>query len=219
MNARTAKRTPKRSKPKPKRRSSGLGTFLLGMVVGGLGIFLYTGVIQDRPTSVGSGIQNLIDAASNSSDSGQPAQTEESTVRTMGSSDEFKFNFYDVLLEDEYVLPEQNQAPVKPIAAAEDPGTAQQPEAPSQPQAEPPAGVYVLQAGSFRQFADADRLKAQLALSGETSFIQKVSIEGRGDFYRVRLGPFDNLKAMDAAKGKLSGLGIKTVAFRVRKNG
>ena len=199
---------------------------MLGLIAGAAGMFLYTGVIQDRPTDVGSGIQNLINAARNASNSERTVKPAESTQQAAGPSEGFKFNFYELLLEDEVILP--SQRPIEKVAKAADPGVSlqqpekssrQQPEqAPPEPQAaaQPPA-TYVLQAGSFNKFQDADKLKAQLALNGVVSFIQKVTIEDRGDFYRVRLGPFENLDKMRTTQSKLVDQGFKLIAFKLKK--
>ena len=54
-------------------------------------------------------------------------------------------------------------------------------------------GVYVLQAGSYGSFAEADRVKAQLALLGISSQIQKISVDDR-QYNRVRIGPIEELE-------------------------
>lgn len=48
---------------------------------------------------------------------------------------------------------------------------------------------YILQAGSFKSLADAERHKATLALLGVQSSIQSVSINN-DHWHRVRIGPF-----------------------------
>jgi len=82
----------------------------------------------------------------------------------------------------------------------------------------PEEGVsYILQAASFAGFEEADHLKAKLALAGLVAQIQKVSIEGRGDYYRVRLGPFDKLENLDATEQQLKQFGIaKPLALKVK---
>ncbi|MHB1051871.1 MAG: SPOR domain-containing protein [Thiobacillus sp.] len=64
-------------------------------------------------------------------------------------------------------------------------------EAPPSP---PPAAIttlYYLQAGAFQNPADADNLKAQLALLGIETVIQTRDLGGDlGVFHRVRVGPF-----------------------------
>ena len=78
---------------------------------------------------------------------------------------------------------------------------------------------YVLQAGSFNNFQDADQLKAKLAMNGLVAQIQKIIIEGKGEYYRVRLGPFENLEALEAAEQQLKRLGIaKPLAFKTKKD-
>lgn len=66
---------------------------------------------------------------------------------------------------------------------------------------------YVLQAGSFERSGDADDLKARIAMSGEQAQVEQIEVNGK-PMYRVRLGPFDNSEAANAAKASLSGQGI-----------
>lgn len=109
-----------------------------------------------------------------------------------------KFDFYTVLPETETVLPRRPQT-----AKA----------------AKPEEGVsYVLQAGSFASFQDADQLKARLALSGLVAHIQKVTIEGRGEYHRVRLGPYERLQDLDAADQQLRKLGMQPIRLKVKKD-
>jgi cell division protein FtsN len=110
-----------------------------------------------------------------------------------------KFDFYTILPETETVLPER-RARAKPVKTKPEEGVS-----------------YILQAASFAGFEEADHLKAKLALAGLVAQIQKVSIEGRGDYYRVRLGPFDKLENLDAAEQQLKQFGIaKPLALKVK---
>lgn len=112
-----------------------------------------------------------------------------------------KFDFYTILPEVETVLPE-------PKAGGRKSAKAETPE----------AGVsYVLQAASYGNLSDADHLKAKLALNGLEAHIEKISIQGKGDYYRVRLGPYSSLDALDAASSKLSNLGVKPIRLKVKK--
>ncbi len=54
--------------------------------------------------------------------------------------------------------------------------------------------LYYLQVGAFQNPADADNLKAQLALLGVEASIQTRELGEKGVFHRVRIGP---LRAMD----------------------
>jgi cell division protein FtsN len=77
----------------------------------------------------------------------------------------------------------------------------------------------MLQAGSYKNKSDADRLKAELALKGQVSSIQKVSIQGKGDFYRVRLGPYLSYEEMAKADQSLLDQGLKTLRLKISKGG
>jgi cell division protein FtsN len=65
---------------------------------------------------------------------------------------------------------------------------------PPAPSAAPNTPLYYLQAGAFQNPADADNLKAQLALLGVEAVIQTRDLGDKGVFHRVRVGP---LGAMD----------------------
>lgn len=112
-----------------------------------------------------------------------------------------RFDFYTILPEVETPLP-----PREPKKTAQ-----------AKP-AKPEEGArYVLQAASYSDFEDADRLKARLALAGLEANIEKVTIEGKGDFYRVRLGPYEKLEALDDADRRLAEQGIKPLRLKLTK--
>lgn len=115
-----------------------------------------------------------------------------------------KYDFYIILQEGETLVSERDLARARTSTAK--PAKAEE-------------GVsFYLQAGSFANFEDADQLKARLALSGLVAQIQKVTLEGRGTYHRVRLGPYPKFEDMEAANRQLKSLGIKALASRVRKD-
>ena len=63
-------------------------------------------------------------------------------------------------------------------------------------------GTYVVQAGAFPDFAEADKVKARLALLGIVAEIQTAEAEGR-TFHRVRIGPIDNLDQLNRLRARL----------------
>ncbi|MBV8665165.1 MAG: SPOR domain-containing protein [Burkholderiaceae bacterium] len=76
--------------------------------------------------------------------------------------------------------------------------------------------IYYLQAGAFREQADAENSKAKLALAGfEASILNTPS--DNGPLFKVRLGPFNQLEAMNRARGKLSDNGIDVAVVRIAK--
>lgn len=64
-------------------------------------------------------------------------------------------------------------------------------------------GPYLLQVGSFRSHAEADGLKARLALIGVEASIQPVIISADNTWYRVRVGPYKNLQDLQQARTSL----------------
>ena len=75
-------------------------------------------------------------------------------------------------------------------------------------------GNYVLQAGSFNKYADADRRRAQLALQGIESRIQRVSIDDR-TYHRVRIGPTRDLEELNMLRSRLREAQIDVLRIRI----
>lgn len=63
---------------------------------------------------------------------------------------------------------------------------------------------YYLQAGAFQNAADADNLKAQLALLGLEAAIQTSDLAEKGTFHRVRIGPFEAMDAVERTRSLLA---------------
>lgn len=112
-----------------------------------------------------------------------------------------KYDFYSVLPEMEVVVPEEE---IKS-------GAAQTATLPADAAATPQR--FVLQAGSFRNSTDAEALKAKLALSGLRAQVTPVSVNG-ADWFRVRVGPFADLRELDTARQTLQANGISAIALR-----
>ncbi|QYZ65876.1 MAG: cell division protein [Gammaproteobacteria bacterium (ex Lamellibrachia satsuma)] len=122
-----------------------------------------------------------------------------------------RFDFYSILPEMEVVIPEdeiiESETPAKPAT-------------PPRPDEKPAAiqGVsYILQMGSFRKHADADRMKARLALIGIEAEIQKVSINNRDTYHRVRSGPYNNHQRLNGALKLAKENRISTLVIKLKK--
>jgi cell division protein FtsN len=121
------------------------------------------------------------------------------------------FDFYSVLPEKEVVIPDaqlsaQAKAEQQKAAAANNAGSATSNTAGAN-------SGYLLQVGSFPSGADADSMKAKLALQGFTANVQPVNINGQ-TWHRVRLGPFASATDLEAAKQRLSAAGIHAIALK-----
>lgn len=111
---------------------------------------------------------------------------------------ESRFDFYNMLPNFEVIVPEK-----EPDVRAD-----------STPQAVVEPGVYVLQVGSFSEYKDADRRRAELAMHGIESRIQRVTIDDK-TYHRVRIGPIDDLDKLNVLRSRLREAHIDALRIRV----
>ena len=83
-----------------------------------------------------------------------------------------------------------------------------------EPQAIDEPGIYLLQAGSFSTNNDADRRRAQLALHGIESRVQRARVNDR-DYYRVYVGPIDDLDELNVTRSRLREAKIDVMRIRL----
>ncbi len=76
--------------------------------------------------------------------------------------------------------------------------------------------IYYLQAGAFRDMADAESVRGKLALLGFEAAISDRSTDA-GVLHRVRVGPFNQVDAMNRARTKLSENGVDVAVVRNSK--
>jgi cell division protein FtsN len=149
-----------------------------------------------------------------------------------------QYDFYSVLSEKEVRIPDSEisaqakaeqqqqaaqQAKNTPASTPQLPPNAPQAEtqnitaapasAVAAPAASPAASGYLLQVGAFPSAADAETLKAKLALQGFVANVQSVSIGGQ-TYHRVRLGPFHSATDLESTKQRLTAAGIPAIALK-----
>jgi hypothetical protein len=117
-----------------------------------------------------------------------------------GASDDSakSYDFYSMLPKFEVVVPEKDKD-VKPDIRGVP---------------ETRRGTYVLQAGSYKNFADADRVRAQLALQGVESKVQKVSVDN-DTWHRIRIGPISKLDELNRLRTILRKADVDVLVIRV----
>lgn len=124
-----------------------------------------------------------------------------------------RFEFYDILEGKQPAAP----APGTAAPRVAPPGIAPPAGGVVAPAAEPKAGpttVFFLQVGAFQKAADADNLKAKLALTGLEASVQEVSIPDKGAMHRVRVGPFRDPDEMNKARALLSQSGVQGTVIK-----
>ncbi|GAC1330329.1 MAG: SPOR domain-containing protein [Steroidobacteraceae bacterium] len=108
------------------------------------------------------------------------------------------YAFYDMLPKFEMVVPEKD----KDV----------RPDTKSVPETR--RGTYVLQAGSYKNWADADRVRAKLALQGVESKVQKVSVDN-DTWHRIRIGPISKLDDLNRLRQVLRKADVDVLVIRV----
>jgi len=134
-----------------------------------------------------------------------PARTAAGETRGEPEREKPRFEFYTMLPEMEVAVSEEEIETAKADSAR------------SQPT--PFAGTYVLQVGSFRRYAEADRMKATLALLGLEAQIQTVSIDGEETWHRVRLGPYSDVARLNEARDRLYENDLEAIVLKQKDSG
>jgi len=115
-------------------------------------------------------------------------------------STEPKFNFYTILPELEILIPESETQPPNTRPGKDTTEDNKQ---------------YVLQAGSFNNKIDAEKLKASLALLGFEAHIQSVTVNGTA-WHRVRTGPYAHSNDLYDKIDQLQQNGIKAMPMELK---
>ncbi|HWG70228.1 MAG TPA: SPOR domain-containing protein [Steroidobacteraceae bacterium] len=181
---------------KTRRRKSGGFSGWMGVLCGlGLGLGV-AGVVfirdhrPDQPTAKTAKVDKKRSHVSELPDSDAADAGDVAPAKT--------YDFYDKLPKFEVVVPEKEKD-VRPDL---------------KPAPETRRGTYVLQAGSYKNFADADRVRAQLALQGVESKVQKVSVDN-DTWHRIRIGPISKLDELNRLRQILRKANVDVLVIRV----
>ena len=105
-----------------------------------------------------------------------------------------QFDFYTILPEKEVVVPEYE---IKTRARDERVGKAKETH-------------YIMQAGSYKTFKEADQLRSKLASMGIESKVQKAKV-GSVNWYRVKMGPYTQTGSINTIRARLRQNGIDVI--------
>ena len=182
------------------RRSSGISpivAMLFGLAVGlSVAFAVY---MKDRGPEQAAARPEPASMKSAIDDNGEIAAKAPATEDAPAEDKEVRrFTFYDILPNFEMVTPDE-----EPRSSAD-----------SVPQAVVEPGVYVLQAGSFSTHEDADRRRAELAMHGIESHIQRVKVNDR-NYHRVYIGPTDDLDELNLLRSRLRAAQIDILRIRL----
>ncbi len=110
-----------------------------------------------------------------------------------------KFDFYTLLPEREMIVPAEREEI--------DDGSPTQ------------ATIYILQAGSFKNASDADRLRAKLILMDLNARVDAVKNANGDLWHRVQVGPFESRSRLAKARNILISKGIDTLLLKRKVEG
>lgn len=199
-----------RTRPTRGRRGgSGFFWFVTGAVFGGFGVGL-AWMLQDR----------------------LPARDAPTARTASAPPTKPRFDFHQILPEMEVVVSDEELSVAPPVEPTPPPKPPQKKEAAkpkqpkpqqaakpeqSAPQKKPAAdgASYLVQIASFRQTADAERLKARLALLGVQARIQQVTVNGKA-YHRVRAGPYKGKQEVNKTRSMLSSNGLESIAIKLK---
>lgn len=111
------------------------------------------------------------------------------------ADEEPRFEFY-TLLPNQEVMPGSKPAPAQPEAKAGAAGPS-----------------FLLQAGSFKSEAEADKRRAAILMLGMPVKVVKVAKDG-APWFRVVVGPFQGKAAADSARASLKGNGVDSLLIK-----
>ncbi|TCT22083.1 SPOR domain-containing protein [Thiobaca trueperi] len=131
------------------------------------------------------------------------------------------FKFQEILSDTQVDV--SDRAPPPPAPRPQPPAVEQPPAGPmpetASPVPEPTAatpGTYVVQAGSFKRAADAERLRAELGLLGIAASVQTATLPNGQTTHRVRTGPYANKQTAEQVRNQLKRNGKDGVTYPVR---
>ncbi|QJQ95067.1 MULTISPECIES: SPOR domain-containing protein [Halomonadaceae] len=220
--------TNSRRQPKPAR--GGIPGWLWGIAGLVAGFFLAQYVQDSAPTPLATVLP-------------KPSTPTESSQAPEGSSAASEprmptFEFYTLLPESEVIAPrsevvvpppqppavaraEPGQAEVDPIAIQLAQSTASEAEAVAATPEPAPAPTannsrYMLQAASFRESGDAQRLAGRLRDFGLLAQISEVEASDGDTWHRVQVGPYEDTRELNRAQDLMITQGIEPLMIRLQ---
>ncbi len=192
-------------KPAPQRSSNKGSPFLSGLLVGLLlGVGLSLGLTMfikgaDSPFNEkkiskpnAEILAEKLPAEKIADESALPAEENPEEVAKIKA--ENQFDFYTILPETESTVTEQ-EVKDNSLTVKKD--------------------NYFIQVGAFQSEAEADNMKAKLALQGFEAVVQTATIPEKGVWHRVRVGPLSDIGQINKTRGDLTSEGFNTDLIKV----
>ncbi len=127
------------------------------------------------------------------------------------ADDQFHFDFFSMLPEEEYIGIEEIQKPA-PVASPKPRKKQDRPVSISkrQPNTSAPSGNYLIQLGAFSRLDSAEKHKAELILKGVEHVEINTIQSAKGALYRVNVGPFQSFSSAEQQQALLKQQGYNS---------
>lgn len=174
---------------RPAKRKKGTSSFGSGLTIGlAIALIVHLYHLGKRPEA------EPVEAVTQEKPAAQePAATDDSDIF---------YDFYEMLPDDDVFLTEETSPGSTGRAAT----------------ASSAGAAYYLQAGSFKNHADADSRKATLALLGVSANIQRITIDDNQTWHRVLVGPINDANELSSLRSRLGSENIETMTWRARES-
>lgn len=218
------KRGASRYQAPPKKPVPGWVWMACGLVIGGFMVFLFS--LEPGRDDVRRNKPEEAQRQGNKPSTPKPPQAAPEPVKP-------KYDFYTLLPESEVIVPpdalpqEPTPPPTKPVTLEEAAKIdAARAEALLNGQTPPPAPTvamapvttqFFLQAGSFRKREDADKVRAQLILLGQSVQVESGKVREE-TWFRVLVGPYASREALAAAQKQLAASGYSNLLLQQRQS-
>ncbi|MGH8539526.1 MAG: SPOR domain-containing protein [Stenotrophobium sp.] len=174
----------------------------LGLSLGlAVAAFVYIGrPAQPLPGQTAQGRDNAANAGESAQEKNPKSDTFASSKRNvvkLPPKEKPRFTFYELLPSQEVVVPREE------VQGAGKNGGAD-------------SGLFIIQVASYRGEPEADAEKAKLALLGIESRIEKVTIDNKDTYYRVRIGPDSSLAHVHTIAARLEANGMQAMVVKVK---
>ncbi len=215
MSART------QSQPQAQQHGSTVTGVIIGLLLG-LAIALGVAFFVNKQKSpyvdrVNHPIEGIEKPAGAKLEDPKPVDAAGKPAAATDASGKPRFEYHKILSDGKEVAPtpekvqinqQVNQSPIPALPAATE-----------KTAAEEPGTKYYLQVGAFNSGADADNLKARIALIGLQAEVKAATVQDKGVMHRVRLGPYKTHDDMSRVRDELTQNGLPTSVIAIKPKG
>ncbi len=151
----------------------------------------------------------------------QPDSLPPEVATELANGEAPQFEFYTILQEKEVVIPEHEivtrthaevvtQPTEMPIDSVD---TTSSQTIPTENSAKSSA-TYMMQAGSFKNFVDAEKMRANLEAMGIEARVEKGKV-GETIYHRIKMGPYAQMSSVSTIRARLKQSGIDVIVTEI----